>query len=145
MRLSLTLAAPLLVLLATGGVQAAASPEQINSVLANCPATTAGDCSNAVSEFANGLSEADRDTDLLNLANSLAQKADATGPDACVDIKAGIEVAAGAASSTNAREQIAGVGEPLCSDDDTATGSVAPSMDYVPPQSVVEQNDSTRN
>ena len=149
MRLSLTLAAPFLVLLASGGVQAAASPEQIDSVLASCPATAAaGTCSDAVTGFAGGLTEADRDTDLLNLATDLAlQAADPdTDPEACLEMKAGIDVAASAASSS-AQSQITALGDPLCTDvDASATGSVAPADNALPqPQSLVEQNDSTKN
>ena len=87
MRLSLTLAAPIFVLLASGGVQAAASPETINNVLAGCPVdTAAGTCTGAVTDFAGSLEEADRDSDLLNLATSLAQKAQGSqvDPEPCV-------------------------------------------------------------
>ncbi|HEY9013127.1 MAG TPA: hypothetical protein VIN06_19155 [Devosia sp.] len=141
MRLSLTLAAPFLVLLASGGAQAAASPEQINSVLASCPAdAAAGTCTSAVSSFANGLTDADRDSDLLNLANSLAAQASGSqvDPDACVEIKAGIDAAADAAS-TSAQGQITAVGDPLCGDlDASATGSVAPAESFAAPQSLVD-------
>ena len=149
MRLSLTLAAPLLVLFASGGVQAAASPEQINSVLASCPATAAaGTCSDAVTGFAGGLTDADRDSDLLNLATDLALQASApdADPEACLEIKAGIDAAASAASS-NAQSQITALGDPLCSDvDASATGSVAPADGAAPlAESLVEQDDSTKN
>jgi hypothetical protein len=148
MRLSLTLAAPLLVLLTAGGVQAAASPETINNVLAGCPVdAAAGTCSGAVSDFAGSLEDADRDSDLLNLATSLAQKAQGSqvDPEACVEIKAGIDAAASAASAT-ASSQISALGEPLCDVDASATGSISAGDDgYVVPQSSVEQNDSTRN
>lgn len=149
MRLSLTLAAPLLVLLASGGVQAAASPEQIQGVLDSCPATAAaGTCADAVSGFAGGLSDVDRDADLLNLATDLAlQAADPdTDPEACLEMKAGIDAAASAAS-LSAQSQITALADPLCSDvDASATGSVAPADNTFPQaQSLVEQSDSTRN
>jgi hypothetical protein len=139
MRLSLIVAAPLLVLLATGGVQAAASPTEINGVLANCPGS-AGDCDTAVTDFANGLPSADRDSDLLTLANALAAKA-AGSPEMCGELRASIQVAADAASSGNARDQIAGVA-PLCDDVDmTFTGSIARQNTYVVPQSLITQPD----
>ena len=149
MRLSLTLAAPLLVLLTAGGVQAAASPETINAVLAGCPVdTAAGTCTGAVSDFAGSLEEADRDSDLLNLANSLVEKAQGSqvDPAACQEIKAGIDVAADAASDT-AKSQITAMGEPLCGVDASATGSISAGADdgYVVPQSSVEQSDSNKN
>ena len=109
--------------------------------------TAAGTCTGAVTDFAGSLEEADRDSDLLNLATSLAQKAQGSqvDPEACVEIKAGIDAAAGAASAT-ASGQIAALGEPLCDVDASATGSISSGDDgYVVPQSSVEQNDSTRN
>lgn len=149
MRLSLTLAAPLFVLLTAGGVQAAASPETINNVLAGCPVdAAAGTCTGAVSDFAGSLEDADRDSDLLNLATSLADRARGSqvDPAACEEIKASIDVAADAASDT-ARSQISALGEPLCGVDASATGSISAGADdgYVVPQSSVEQNDSNKN
>jgi hypothetical protein len=131
-----------MVLLATSGVQAAASPEEINGVVATCLAEdTASDCSSAVTDFSGGLTAADRDTDLINLSTALAQQATGpqVSPETCTEIKASIEVAAGAATEASAREQISGMAGPLC-DDTTATGSVAPADEgYVPPASLIEQ------
>jgi hypothetical protein len=146
MRLSLALAASL-AMLSVGGVQAAASPEEINGVVASCLAEdTATDCSGAVTDFSGGLAEADRDADLLNLATALA--AQATGPqvspEVCGEIASSIEVAADAATGTSTREQISAMASPLC-DDSTATGSVTTDSGYVTPPSLTEQNDSTKN
>jgi hypothetical protein len=52
-------------------------------------------------------------------------------------------------SAVRAGQEAAARGLPLCDDledDDSITGSIAPADEgYVPPASVVEQNDSTRN
>ena len=152
MRLTLTtsLAATLFALLSTGGIQAATSPEAIADVLSNCPVEErVGKCGNAVIDFANALPrDMARNDDLLALAGALAEEAASpvVTPVICLELQTSIRLAGQAAANAATRSEIAAIADALCAADIdyTATGSIGGNSggnDYVPPVSLIEQED----
>lgn len=152
MRLSLstTIAAVVFGLLsATGGAQAATSPEAISAVLSECPVEArVGTCANAVIGFANALPlDAERNDDLLKLVGLLAQEAAGQrgNPFICAELEASIRIAGQAAVGAAVKQEIETIADNLCAADVdyTATGSIGGKDDpFTPPESLIEPNDN---